>query len=59
MRWASYLIPARYYIEAARDTFVRGGGWPAVWHVPVVLAVLSTVYFVSAWARTRRMQVEA
>ena len=59
VRWVSYLIPARYYIEVARDTFVRGGGWPAVWYVPVALGLLSTVYFVSAWARMRHMQVEA
>ncbi|HWS89992.1 MAG TPA: ABC transporter permease [Pyrinomonadaceae bacterium] len=59
VRWVSYLIPARYYIEVARDAFVRGGGWPAVWYVPVALGILSTVYFVSAWARMRRMQVEA
>ena len=59
VRWVSYLIPARYYIEVARDAFVRGGGWAAVWYVPVALGVLSTVYFVSAWARMRRMQVEA
>lgn len=59
VRWVSYLIPARYYIEVARDAFVRGGGWSAVWYVPVALAALSTVYFVSAWARMRHMQVEA
>jgi ABC-2 type transport system permease protein len=59
VRWVSYLIPARYYIEVARDAFVRGGGWPAVWYVPIALAVLSAVFFVSAWARMRRMQVEA
>lgn len=59
VRWVSYLIPARYYIEVARDAFVRGGGWSAVWYVPVALGALSTVYFVSAWARMRRMQVEA
>jgi ABC-2 type transport system permease protein len=59
VRWVSYLIPARYYIEVARDTFVRGGGWPAVWYAPVALLILSTAYFVSAWARMRRMQVEA
>src|SRR5690242_16733274 len=34
VRWVSYLIPARYYIEVARDAFVRGGGWAAVWYVP-------------------------
>lgn len=59
VRWVSYLIPARYYIEVTRDAFVRGGGWPAVWYVPVALVILSTVYFVSAWARMRHMQVEA
>ena len=59
VRWVSYLIPARYYIEVTRDAFVRGGGWPAVWYVPVALVILSTVYFVSAWARMCRMQVEA
>lgn len=59
VRWVSYLIPARYYIEAARDAFVRGGGWPAVWTVPAALAALGAVYFVSAWARMRHMQVEA
>lgn len=59
VRWVSYLIPARYYIEVARDAFVRGGGWAAVWYVPVALAALSAAYFVSAWARMRRMQVEA
>jgi ABC-2 type transport system permease protein len=59
VRWVSHLIPARYYIEVARDAFVRGGGWPAVWTAPVVLAALSALFFASAWARMRRMQVEA
>ncbi|HEV2801426.1 MAG TPA: ABC transporter permease [Pyrinomonadaceae bacterium] len=59
VRWVSYLIPARYYIEVARDAFVRGGGWPAVWTVPLALAALSAVFFASAWARMRHMQVEA
>ena len=34
------VVPARYYIEVTRDAFVRGGGWPAVWHAPVALALL-------------------
>jgi ABC-2 type transport system permease protein len=58
-RWVSYLIPARYYIEVARDAFVRGGGWPAVWYAPVVLGLLGTIFFISAWAKMRHMQVEA
>lgn len=59
VRWVSYLIPARYYIEVARDTFVRGGGWPAVWTVPVALGALGAFFFASAWLRMRHMQVEA
>ena len=59
VRWVSYLIPARYYIEVARDAFVRGGGWSAVWFAPVVLGLLGAFFFTSAWARMRHMQVEA
>ena len=59
VRWISYLIPARYYIEVSRDVFVRGGGWPAVWNAPVVLGLLGAFFFLSAWKRMRSMQVEA
>lgn len=59
IRWISSLVPARYFVEMARDAFVRGGGWTAVWHVPVVLAVLSAIFFLRTWAVMRKMQVEA
>jgi ABC-2 type transport system permease protein len=59
IRWLTAIVPARYYIELARDAFVRGGGWPAVWHAPVVLAVLGALFFFMAWRRMRRMQVDA
>lgn len=59
VRWVSYLIPARYFIEVSRDAFVRGGGWPAVWNAPVVLGLLGAFFFLSAWKRMRAMQVEA
>jgi ABC-2 type transport system permease protein len=59
IRWISAFIPARYFVEIARDAFVRGGGWPAVWHVPVVLALLSAFFFFRAWTAMRKMQVEA
>ncbi|MGB8510361.1 MAG: ABC transporter permease [Pyrinomonadaceae bacterium] len=57
-RWISYLVPARYYIEIARDAFVRGGGWPAVWNAPLALALLGAFFFLMAWLKLRRMQVE-
>jgi ABC-2 type transport system permease protein len=59
IRWISNVVPARYYIEIARDAFVRGGGWPAVWHAPLALAVLGSIFFFIGWARMRHMQVEA
>ncbi|HEX8556538.1 MAG TPA: ABC transporter permease [Pyrinomonadaceae bacterium] len=59
VRWISALVPARYYIEVARDAFLRGGGWPAVWEAPPVLALVGGLFFLVAWLRMRRMQVEA
>ena len=52
-------MPATYYIELARDAFVRGGGWPAVWHAPLALAALGALFFFVAWRKMRRMQVSA
>jgi len=59
LRWISYLVPARHYVEIARDAFVRGGGWAATWHVPVVLALLSAFFFFRAWTSMREMQIKA
>lgn len=59
IRWISSLVPARYFVEMSRDAFVRGGGWPAVWHVPVILGLLSMVFFVRTSLFMRKMQVEA
>ena len=59
LRWVSDLVPARYFVEVSRDVFVRGGGWSATWHVPVLLAVLSAVFLFRAWMSLRKMQIEA
>ncbi|HKS08771.1 MAG TPA: ABC transporter permease [Pyrinomonadaceae bacterium] len=59
LRWISDLVPARYFVEVSRDVFVRGGGWSATWHVPVVLAVLSGLFLLRAWMSLRKMQIEA
>jgi len=59
IRWISALVPARYFVEMARDALVRGGGWSAVWHVPLILGVLSTAFFARTWFFMRKMQVEA
>ena len=59
LRWVSDLVPARYFVEVSRDVFVRGGGWPATWHVPVVLAVLSIAFLFKGWMSLRKMQIDA
>jgi len=38
---------------------VRGGGWAGVWHAPFVLAGIGLFFFLIAWKKMRRMQVEA
>lgn len=59
IRWISSLVPARYFVEMTRDAFVRGGGWPAVWHLPIFLGLLGAFFFFRAWSVMRKMQVEA
>ena len=59
IRWLSAFVPARYFIEIARDAFVRGGGWPAVWEAPVVLMLIGSFFFFNAWRKMRHMQVGA
>lgn len=58
IRWVSYFVPARYFIEITRDAFLRGGSWAGVWQAEVALAVLSLLFLSFAWLRMRRMQVE-
>jgi ABC-2 type transport system permease protein len=59
LRFLSNFVPMRYYLEVIRDAFLRGGGWPAVWPAPVVLALLSGFYFWRAWSVMKDMQVKA
>jgi ABC-2 type transport system permease protein len=58
IRWIAGIVPARYYIEITRDAFVRGGGWPTVWHAPLMLSLLGSFYFINAWRKMKNMQVE-
>ncbi|MEW6211749.1 MAG: ABC transporter permease [Acidobacteriota bacterium] len=59
IRWVSNIVPARYFIEIARDAFVRGGGWAAVWQGEVALALLGMFFLFVTWRRMRKMQVDA
>lgn len=59
IRWLAAFVPARYFIELTRDGFVRGGGWSAVWHAPLMLALIGACFFFMAWRKIRHMQIEA
>lgn len=56
-QWLSYLVPARHFINIARDAFVRGAGWPGVWTEVLSLALLAAALAVGAWLPMRRMQM--
>ncbi|HZS48215.1 MAG TPA: ABC transporter permease, partial [Blastocatellia bacterium] len=59
LRWIANIVPARYFVELTRDAFLRGGGWPAEWRAPLVLAALGLFFFMMGWRRMRKMQVAA
>ena len=59
LRLVSNFVPMRYYLEVIRDAFVRGGGWPGLWHAPIALALLGAFFFWRAWSAMKDMQVKA
>jgi ABC-2 type transport system permease protein len=59
LRLLSNIVPMRYYLEVIRDAFLRGGGWPGVWHAPIALAALGAFFFWRAWSAMKEMQVKA
>lgn len=52
----SNIIPARYFIEITRDSFVRGTGWAGVWFAPVAIALIGGFFFRTATRVLHRMQ---
>jgi ABC-2 type transport system permease protein len=54
----SMIVPARYFIELSRDVFVRGAGWFAVWHDPLILMLFNIVFFAIGCSCLGRMQVK-
>lgn len=50
------VIPARYYIEITRDTFVRGTGWSGSGYAPLAIALIGGFFFALAVKFLRPMQ---
>jgi len=58
LRWLSYLIWGRYYIEIVRDALLQGGGWPATWYKVLEIGATGAIFYGLAWRNMRRMQVK-
>jgi ABC-2 type transport system permease protein len=59
LRWISYFVWGRYYIEIVRDALLQGGGWPAVWYKVLFIGGIGSIFYGAAWRGMRRMQVKA
>jgi ABC-2 type transport system permease protein len=58
IRWISNFVWGRYYIEIVRDALLEGSGWPATWSKVAVIGVMGAAFYLLAWRRMRRMQLE-
>lgn len=56
IRWMSWFIPARYYVEVVRDALLRQGGWMTNGFEVAVLMGLAILSFLAAWAQIRKMR---
>ena len=56
LRWISALLPARHYIEIARNSMLRDEGWSTSGLSVLMLAGLAALLFGINWRRMRRMQ---
>ncbi|MEX2587393.1 MAG: ABC transporter permease [Actinomycetota bacterium] len=54
IRWISYLLPLRYFIEISRPVMIRGAGLAAVWQPMALLADMGLVIFGLSIIRFRR-----
>jgi len=59
VRWISNIVWGRYYIEIVRDALLQGGGWPAMWSRVASIGSIGASFYLVAWRKLRRMQLEA
>lgn len=43
LRWVSYIIPTRWFIEAVRAVMIQGAGFQAIWQQWLILGVMAVV----------------
>jgi len=58
LRFLTAFVPNRWYVQLARDTFVRGGSWIYDWYLPIFLAAGAVLFFSLARKNLSRMQLK-
>ncbi|MCC5670748.1 ABC transporter permease [Nostoc sp. CHAB 5784] len=58
LRWLANFTPTTFYILLARDAFSQGMGWSIAWSSVLTLGLLAGFFFLLAWWKLRRMQLE-
>jgi ABC-2 type transport system permease protein len=53
------ILPARYFVEASRNAFVRGSDFTSQIHLPVALGLCALVLFMGAARIMRKMQLSS
>jgi ABC-2 type transport system permease protein len=52
------MVPARWFVQLSRDSFVRGGGWAYDWYLPLLLALGGLLFFRIAHKNLSAMQLK-
>ncbi|HEY9683702.1 MAG TPA: ABC transporter permease [Oculatellaceae cyanobacterium] len=52
------LVPARWFVQLSRDSFVRGAGWGYDWYLPIILALGGLFFFRNAYHNMSKMQLK-
>jgi ABC-2 type transport system permease protein len=58
IRWISTFIWGKYYIEIVRDALLEGAGWAATWSKVGVIGIIGAIFYLLAWRKMRRMQLD-
>ncbi len=52
------VVPARWFVQLSRDSFLRGGSWTYDWYLPLILFAGGAVFFRRAYENMRKMQLK-
>lgn len=53
------IVPARWFVQLSRDSFLRGGSWMYDWYLPLILLAGGAFFFRRAYENMRKMQLKA